>query len=183
MVRIDQKSIICCMEFEIKEILHSDLESLLKLSRNTFIHSYAHLNDPENFQLYLNERFNINQLENEWNNPNSFFYGVYITNALVAYFKINFPPAQTDKKFPESIEIERIYVESSYKRKGLGSAMINYAESLAREHEFSQIWLGVWRKNPSAVKFYKNCGFRHEGEHIFKVGTEEQTDYIFVKWL
>jgi len=171
------------MNVIIKEIPLEHLDALLKLSRRTFINSYAHLNDPVNFQVFIDKRFNPERIRNEWENPSSSFFGMYKYNALIALLKVNLTPAQTNDRFPDSLEIERIYIQKEHKRNGYGKVLIDYAENLAKEHGISQIWLGVWSKNPAAIKFYEYCGFKKLGEHIFKVGNEEQIDFLFVKKL
>ena len=40
------------------------------------------------------------------------------------------------------------------------------------------MWLGVWKRNPDAVEFYKKMGFEIFGEHTFTVGNEEQSDWM-----
>jgi ribosomal protein S18 acetylase RimI-like enzyme len=39
-------------------------------------------------------------------------------------------------------------------------------------------WLGVWEKNTSALAFYRKKGFTEAGTHTFRMGEEDQTDYI-----
>lgn len=43
------------------------------------------------------------------------------------------------------------------------------------------MWLGVWEKNESAIRFYKGLGFVLHGAHSFYLGDEEQTDLIMIK--
>ena len=51
----------------------------------------------------------------------------------------------------------------------------------AQEQQKEAIWLGVWEHNHPALRFYKKHGFSHHSEHIFYMGDDAQTDYIFVK--
>ena len=43
------------------------------------------------------------------------------------------------------------------------------------------IWLGVWERNPRAQAFYRKHGFVPVGTHVFMLGTEPQTDQIWVR--
>jgi ribosomal protein S18 acetylase RimI-like enzyme len=44
-----------------------------------------------------------------------------------------------------------------------------------------EMWLGVWEKNLSALKFYQRQGFVVFGSHKFNLGDEEQNDYLMKK--
>jgi ribosomal protein S18 acetylase RimI-like enzyme len=49
---------------------------------------------------------------------------------------------------------------------------------LARENSFQTLWLGVWEHNLRAQAFYKKYGFKMVGQHIFRLGTDDQVDSI-----
>ena len=42
-------------------------------------------------------------------------------------------------------------------------------------------WLGVWERNARAQAFYRKQGFAPVGTHTFVLGSDEQTDEIWVK--
>jgi len=52
------------------------------------------------------------------------------------------------------------------------------AIEIAREKNAEYVWLGVWEKNLRALSFYKKNGFIEFDKHIFKLGDDEQTDYM-----
>ena len=43
------------------------------------------------------------------------------------------------------------------------------------------LWLDVWRKDQRAIGFYKKNGFIEFDKHIFKPGSEKQTDIMMKK--
>jgi ribosomal protein S18 acetylase RimI-like enzyme len=43
------------------------------------------------------------------------------------------------------------------------------------------LWLGVWERNERAKAFYNKNGFMDVGSHVFMVGTDAQTDRIFLR--
>ena len=43
------------------------------------------------------------------------------------------------------------------------------------------MWLGVWQRNPRAVRFYEKCGFRRVAEATFVLGTDVQTDWVMAR--
>ena len=80
----------------------------------------------------------------------------------------------------DNLEIERIYLKKKFQGKGLGKKMIEFAKEKAIQKKKNRIWLGVWEKNPKAIGFYEKVGFEKIGTHIFKVGNDEQIDYVMV---
>ncbi|KAK7743518.1 hypothetical protein SLS53_004052 [Cytospora paraplurivora] len=81
------------------------------------------------------------------------------------------------------VELQRLYVGTGQHGKGVGRALADAVEDLARREGFRHIWLGVWEENHRAQRFYANRGFRRIGEHVFDVGGDLQTDEIMFKAL
>ena len=52
---------------------------------------------------------------------------------------------------------------------------------LAKDKQVDYVWLGVWEKNPRAIRFYQKNGFVEFDQHIFKLGSDEQTDIMMKK--
>ena len=156
----------------------NDLEALKAISINTFIDTYAHLNTPENVEKHLAHAFNDHQLTDEINHPYIVFYLFYQNGHLCGYLKLCWNDAQSEKMDIEYIEIERIYVLKAFHRQGIGRKMVEYTRDVAIALNKSKIWLGVWKKNPEAVIFYKKVGFKIFGEHTFTVGDDEQSDWM-----
>lgn len=115
-------------------------------------------------------------------NPNSLFYTAWDYLEPVGYFKVNFKGAQTELQEQDSLKIERIYVKSEYHGKKVGQLLYNKAVEVARSTDKSSIWLGVWEKNPRAIRFYEKNGFQAFDKHIFKMD-DEQTDILMRKSL
>ena len=51
----------------------------------------------------------------------------------------------------------------------------------ARARGAKTLWLGVWERNQRAVAFYEKYGFTRVGEHTFVLGSDAQTDWLFVR--
>lgn len=56
-----------------------------------------------------------------------------------------------------------IYLAPHARGLGIGRALIDCAETWAREFGVSRIALGVFSTNDRAVKLYEACGYQHEG--------------------
>ena len=156
----------------------SDIHDLQIISRETFSETFADQNSKENLELFLNEAYSIDALTRELLNPDSTFYLLYGDNDLRGYLKVNRRAAQTEYQGEDAIEIERIYVKKQSKGHGYGKALLTKAIELSRTEILPFLWLGVWEKNLSAIRFYEKNGFTPFGEHIFMLGTDLQRDVL-----
>lgn len=163
---------------EIKKITLNDLAALRALSIKTFTDTFAKDNTPEDLKEYLDQAYTEEKLANELQNQDSEFYFIYSEDQLAGYLKINVNEAQTETIEEDALEIERIYIDSNFKRLGLGKMLYHKAIERAKELNKTSIWLGVWEKNFSAMKFYHKMGFTQVGQHSFYMGEDEQIDLI-----
>ena len=171
----------CYMDKIIKKCTLQDLESLRRISIETFRQTFADSNTEENMTAYLDSAYNEKKLYNELSNPDSSFFFLYVNERLAGYMKINEYPSQTDINDSDAIELERLYILKDFQGIGLGNELMNHAISIATEHGKKYIWLGVWEHNERAKLFYKKKGFYRIGAHSFVVGDDVQTDYVMRK--
>ena len=165
----------------LKKCTEADADILRNLLAKTFSETFAHMNTPENMELYLNQAFARERILEELENQDSAFYLLYRNGSPAGCLKVNEAAAQTEAGNPHSLEIERIYVAKEFQGTGLGSRLMDEAVRLAAERKKAYIWLGVWEKNERAIRFYEGKGFYRTGSHTFTVGNDEQTDYIMRK--
>jgi len=171
------------MKITFRKCSVKDLIPLQELSTTTFVEAFKEQNNPKDFQTYLTKAFSEEQLLSELKNQNSSFYFVEKQQELVGYFKTNVLEAQSEPHQPEGMELERIYVKSSFQGQGIGLKMISFVESLAIERGKVYIWLGVWEKNGNAIRFYERHGYKKFGSHDFYIGKDKQTDGLLKKEL
>jgi ribosomal protein S18 acetylase RimI-like enzyme len=165
--------------FSIKPVTITDVNKLREICIKTFSETYEHLNTPENFKNYIETHFNTVLLESELLNENSFTYFILCDQSIAGYLKLNINQAQTEEMPDGALEIERIYILGFQQRKGFGEALINEAVRKAGELNKEFVWLGVWEKNEQALRFYEKNGFVKFGTHVFKLGDDNQTDFLY----
>ena len=156
----------------------NDLQGLVEISTKTFISAFEKQNDPDDFKAYINKSFGKEQLKKELLHPNVRFYFVYKGNTLVGYFKLNFKDAQTEPLGNKSIEIERIYVLDEFQGQQIGKQMLLKIIEIAKQEQSTFLWLGVWEKNTSAIRFYERYGFLKFDTHPYYIGNDKQTDWL-----
>lgn len=156
----------------------TNIELLQKIGKQTFIETFAQTNTTEDMDKYLIQSFSTKQLSKELNNPYSCFYLAIINDEVVGYLKVNWSKAQTERHDLQAFEIERIYVLNEYHGKKVGQKLYEKALSLAKNRQSTYIWLGVWEKNPKAIRFYEKNGFVVFDKHTFVLGSDIQTDVL-----
>lgn len=165
-------------KIEIIQIGILDVVALQKIARQTFAETFTDYNSIENLNKYLNEKFSIEKLTAELSNPYSSFYFAQLQDDVIGFLKTNVKDAQTELHDLNAFEIERIYVLGAYHGKRVGQLLFEKALEEARKTTCSYVWLGVWENNHRAIKFYTKNGFVKFDTHIFKMGDEEQTDWM-----
>lgn len=162
----------------ITKINPRDAEILQKISVETFTETFSSDNDEAEFQNYLGEKLSLKQLKSELENPNSEFYLLKINEEAAGYLKLNFKDAQSENQDENAMEIERIYVVNKFQRQKFGQLLLGKAVEIGKKKNAPYIWLGVWEKNEKAINFYRKNGFEIFGSHIFKIGKDEQKDFL-----
>jgi ribosomal protein S18 acetylase RimI-like enzyme len=171
------------MSYSIRKAGLEDLEFLQTIGRQTFTETFAAYNSAENLAQYLEQSFSPDKLNQELTNTASAFYFAEDDGHVIGYLKINFGEAQTELKDADALEIERIYVLQQYHGKKVGQLLYEKALEIAVEMKKQYVWLGVWEENKRALKFYRKNGFVEFDKHIFKLGEEEQTDFMMKREL
>ncbi|WP_367770975.1 GNAT family N-acetyltransferase [Flavobacterium sp. WC2421] len=162
----------------IKKASLSDLDTLQKIGKQTFIETFEPVNTPENIANYLEQSFNTTQLTTELNNPDSQFYLAVLEQEVIGYLKINFGKAQTELINERALEIHRIYVLQQFHGKKVGQLFIDEVLKVVQQKPVEYIWLGVWEENHRAIAFYTKNGFTPFDKHIFTLGNDVQTDLL-----
>lgn len=170
-------------EIQVHKVSLNEIKQLQHISRVTFAETFSSGNSEEDLQKYLHNAFSSEKLENELSDKYSEFYLAKQDGNIIGYLKVNFGPSQTELKHENALEIERIYVLKEFHGKKAGQLLFRKALNLAKQKQVDFIWLGVWEKNPRAIRFYEKNGFIQFDKHVFKLGDDEQTDIMMKRKL
>ncbi len=165
------------MDFKIRKVETHEIETLRRVSIETFHETYAEDYDQKLFQDYYQDEMSHAQLLKELENPQSVFYFVLYQEEIAGYFKINIGEAQTEPFGVDYAELQRIYLYASFQRMKLGQYMFEQVKQIAKQLHKTYLWLGVWSENHAAIAFYEKQGLMKIGEHEFKMG-----DHVDIDW-
>ena len=153
------------------------------LSITTFVQTFADSNDPGDMEKYLAKEMSLGKIECELQDPDSIFFLAWDGNTLAGFAKVNSDVKADAPKEGCAIEIERLYTLQAYHGKKVGAQLMQHCLDHAKQNGFTVIWLGVWEHNHKAIAFYKRWGYEPYGTHIFRLGTDDQTDVLMKKTL
>lgn len=161
----------------------NDLETIQNIGIQTFSETFSESNPEEAMKNYLEKSFSTEKVKSELNHADSHFYIAWEEDIAVGYLKLNSGSAQTELQDDTAMEIERIYVKKSHHGQKVGQLLYDQALETAKSFNKQYLWLGVWEKNPRAIRFYEKNGFEVFGNHTFRLGDDEQTDLMMKKIL
>ena len=169
----------------------ADAAPLSAFAAQVFAATFGPDNTPEDMALYLAEAFAPERQAAEIADPAG---AVLVAEALGAagvpdaagpgiagYAHLVAGPAPAAVTGPAPVELSRLYVAPAWHGRGVAAALMDAALDAARARRARTLWLGVWERNPRAVRFYEKYGFRRVGEHAFTLGRDVQTDWIMAR--
>ena len=74
---------------------------------------------------------------------------------IMGFIKLNV----SSKKNPDSIFVQLLYVKPEYRRQGMATELLEYAENLGIDKGKEKMEIGVFRKNIPALNAYLKYGF------------------------
>lgn len=174
------------MPHTIRPAAIDDAAALSRLAAATFRETFESENAPEDMARYLAEAFTPEQQAAEIADPASTVllaehHGESHEAELVGYAHLVAGPVPEAVRGPAPLELKRIYVARAWHGQGVAQALMLAAIEAARARGARTLWLGVWERNPRAVAFYAKYGFTRVGEHTFVLGSDAQTDWLFVR--
>ncbi|MEO5889770.1 MAG: GNAT family N-acetyltransferase [Ferruginibacter sp.] len=174
------------MQITTRRAKPADAEILSAISKQTFYDTFTGTCSEGDMQSFLEEYFNLKQVQADLSNENDFYYLAETEDGKVAgYLRFmedysNFPVMKKWK----SLELKRLYVTKEFQGLGVAQQLMDLTLQFAKENGYEVLWLGVWEHNMRAQKFYGKYGFINSGhKHDFPIGNTPQTDNWLWKFL
>lgn len=152
---------------------------LMEISQTKDFELVAKLNKPVHdlhFTLYPKyfKQYDYKKIKEEFkkliNNEKFIFLILQVNQEAVGYawIEIRDYPENAFKKSYQSIYIHQISMIQTQRKKGYGTALMNYIYNLANEKGIDLIELDYWADNNIAKEFYKKQDFVKYREFVYK---------------
>jgi ribosomal protein S18 acetylase RimI-like enzyme len=157
-----------------------DAEALAELAERTFRETFTVGNEPAQMALHCAASFGPGIQAREIEDPGWVTIVADEDGELIGFaqLRLGSPKACVAAECPA--ELYRLYVAGRWHGRGVAQQILNEVMVTAARAGSDRIWLGVWERNPRALAFYRKHGFEVVGDHVFRFGTECQTDLIMV---
>ncbi|HEU0277108.1 MAG TPA: GNAT family N-acetyltransferase [Rhodanobacteraceae bacterium] len=161
----------------------ADADVLATLGAQTFRGTFAGANSIEDMNAYVRTSFSSAGVLAELADARNTFLLAFIGEAgpPTGYAKLRAGTVDPGVTGPDPIELQRLYVDRRSIGQGIGAALMRASLHAAWSAGFRTLWLGVWEHNPRALSFYERWGFRTVGDHVFRLGSDDQRDLIMVR--
>lgn len=166
---------------------------LILQAMDELIYYYLGKEDNEEAKKFLSREFQKEDSLYSYRNTFLAFLGDKLVGALIAYDgkkhkswqkqlvntlaqEYNFNNTLTPETQAGHFYLDAISVDPDYRGQKIGSELIKYAESYARDYSFKHLGLLVDLENPKAKRLYERLGF--ELDHLLQLGEHE---YYYLK--
>lgn len=166
--------------FTLRAAVFNDAAALAAIGASTFYHTFRPYNTEEDMQYYLEKSYSLEQIEENLNNPNVYYFLCEDNGLCIGYIKL-LEGTTYEGIGINPIELEKIYVMHTYFGTNAGKLLMNKAINFALEQGFNTLFLGVWQENKRAVSFYHKNGFNTVNTRQFKLGETICDDFIMAK--
>ena len=158
----------------------SDAAPLAALAERTFRDAFGAVNAAEDVDLHCARSFAPARQAAEIADAGLSTIVVEHEGELVGYAQLRRreSPAVAEKA---AVEVQRIYVHQAWHGAGVAHELMREAIARAGAMGARAIWLGVWERNPRAIRFYEKHGFTTVGEQPFVLGKDPQRDLVMVR--
>lgn len=168
-------------EIKLRFAALEDSALLAEIGRTSFYDAFKDhpKNAPTDMQLYMDSAFGASIQARELADEKIVYLIVEVAGETAGFIKLHKDTREEMVTGKKCLEIARFYLLQDWIGRGVSKQMMQTVLDFAKENGFDTIWLGVWEYNHRAQGFYKKWGFEHIGDHIFQLGNDPQTDWIW----
>ena len=168
---------------DIRPARDSDLDTLVRIARQSFREAYEDTDDPQEIDDYVTRHFTREYFADVLAEPASRLVVVEQAHEPVGYVHTRFGDAPEGVDTGPALELRRFYLLENAKGKGLGSLMMTWVLGESERVAADTIWLQVYELNARAIAFYRRYGFEQVGTKAFEFGGRIYHDPMMVRRL
>jgi diamine N-acetyltransferase len=166
----------------IKKINVTDAALLSTVALKAYDDHYQHL-WYDNGEWYRLRCFTKEILAAELADNNNLFFFAYLDDEPVGFLKLRIDAALETETAKEAMELERIYLTKAVSGKGVGKALMQLTDAIAKDYNKHFIWLKAMDTSEGPIAFYKKMGYETCGTYRlnFEQMKEELSGMVIMK--
>jgi diamine N-acetyltransferase len=157
--------------------LLGDAENLAALAIQVWLQTYATDGISSTISRYVLSEFSVDRFQALLSAKSSQVFVAEVGESLVGYAVVSVEtlcPEPTSAR----VELSTLYIQEPFARNGFGSSLLRQAESWAKQHANSSVWLTVNSKNVRAITFYAKHNYRKLGVTYFTLGHQRHENVV-----
>lgn len=157
----------------------ADAARLASFAAAKFIEAYCDKCPVEQLEAYTRAHFTEDKLRVEIDASDGALLIAEADHQVIGYALLVFesrPECEIDARQP--VQLKRIYIGPAWHGRGVAQLLLARCVDEAVKRHADVMWLAVWPRNPRAVKFYLNSGFKIAGQQPFEILDEVQLDHV-----
>jgi ribosomal protein S18 acetylase RimI-like enzyme len=167
----------------VRRAKRQDAELLVELGKRAFYEAFAEQTAPEDMTAYLQTTFSIEETTAQLNNKDALYLIIELQADSVGYAYLYPTRPPECIKDPKAIQLIRFYLLKKCYGLGVGNTLMQTCLDESYVRGYRSVWLSSWELNGRANAFYKRWHFKVIGRQKFKVGSDVQNDFIFMRKL
>jgi ribosomal protein S18 acetylase RimI-like enzyme len=164
----------------IRRATEGDAALLSELALRIFMDTFGPDNDPADMKIHADRSYRPDIQLAELREKGKIYLIAEVDGVPAGFAMLGDPESASCDGFDDPIELFRFYVDKAWHGRGIARPLMDAVIDLARELGGETICLGVWEKNPRAMRFYEKVGFRDVGSQPYLLGNDLQTDRVMV---
>jgi ribosomal protein S18 acetylase RimI-like enzyme len=159
----------------------ADALALSDVGERLFVQAYGSYSPADDLAAHVRAFFGHDYVAAELQKPEVRYTMARDGDAIAGFVKIRRDVTPDEIPAADAIEVQQLYVDSAWQRRGVGRALMDWAVAAARGQGCAGLWLSVWQDADWATAFYERYGFRRVGTAEFWLGRTHFEDYLM--WL
>ena len=156
------------------------LVRLLPVARRIFTETFGHLFEAKDFDAFCTSAYSPDgSMAQDFNDPNVRWRIATADGQPVGYAKLTPLRAPAVKASENAVELQQIYIESTWHGCGVADTLMMWGLDTARSVGATEIYLTVFDHNERAKRFYTRYGFEDVGSCTFQLGERIYDDRIW----
>lgn len=152
-----------------------DIGQLQSLAREIWTTCYPGIISMEQIDYMLNLMYSKERIEKEITSGVIWEF-VNFDNAPIGFIALSISN--------NTLKLDKMYLKNIHHGKGMGREALGYVKKLAKENEYTCVYLTVNKNNTKAIKAYERAGFIRTDDVVNEIGGGYvMDDYIYTFYI
>jgi ribosomal protein S18 acetylase RimI-like enzyme len=160
----------------------ADADAIADLGRESFVAKFGHLYQAEDLAAFLADYRTPERYREYLRDPGTRIQLAEEEGALLGYCLVELGKGYEDRPLPRPerpASLGQLYCDPAQARRGIGSALMDWALAEARQWRADAMQLNVFSENFGAQRFYARYGFSKVADIAFWVGNHRDDEFLY----